>query len=135
MDPIAMTIGSLIEPDEKGWMRTRRRGTGTNRTAFSRGNPASRTPNEPGARPPETNPGFRRTPGFRTRYRASKEPAAGPIEARSALGGRPTDLGDTTDEHLRLVDRDVGVADQGREVVDHVAGDDPLVAPVPGHAD
>src|SRR6266850_2113943 len=40
-----------------------------------------------------------------------------------------------THKHLRLVDRHIRIADQRRQVVDHVALTDTLVAPVPGEAD
>src|SRR5437899_8906297 len=39
------------------------------------------------------------------------------------------------DERLAFVDRHVGIADPGREVVDDVAGAQPHPAPMPGHPD
>src|SRR2546429_7437954 len=39
------------------------------------------------------------------------------------------------DERLALVDRHVGIADPGREIVDDIPGGKPHPTPVPGHAD
>jgi len=46
----------------------------------------------------------------------------------------PRDLDHLANEHLGLVDRDVEVAAQRGAVVDDVPLDDPIVAPVPRHA-
>src|SRR5207244_3940510 len=47
----------------------------------------------------------------------------------------PSRLLHTADEGLALVDRDVGIRDEGRELVGGVPRDEALIAPVKRHAD
>ncbi len=56
------------------------------------------------------------------------------MSERSAALFRSREFFHPADENLGLVDGHVGVANQGREIVDDVALADPLVSPVPGHA-
>src|SRR5262245_42950543 len=44
-------------------------------------------------------------------------------------------LADVADKHFGFMDTDVGVTDERREIVHHIATRDALIAPVPGHPD
>src|SRR2546425_6872858 len=57
------------------------------------------------------------------------------VSVKNPMGSGISRLLHVADEGLAFVDRYVGVADPGGEVVDDVAGDQPHPAPVPRHAD
>src|SRR5947207_372007 len=55
--------------------------------------------------------------------------------AKSAVCNPKLPLAHVAHEHLRFMNRHIGVADQGRQVIDHVSLNQSFVAPVPGQTD
>src|SRR5262249_59413373 len=70
-----------------------------------------------------------RNPGGRFRKGGEAPLRVSIPSARTSLG-----LLQIADEGLALVDRDVGIGDERRELVRGIAGDPPLIAPVERHA-
>src|SRR5204862_7139693 len=94
------------------------------------GSATTRLPSEGGLRPRRPALGGGSGAGPRARGASEGGRSPPPNSSPSAPASR---LLHVAHERLALVDGHVGVAHERRQLVDHITGDDALVAPVPRH--